>query len=124
MSEPINAYFTRIEDCVQYAADGKMLFSAEQVMTVATFAVQKTGLFCEALRKWKAKLPADKTWTKFKKFFAEEYSKLKEEEELTAKESGFHQANVMESVSQALENLANAAIADQDSTAILISANK
>eukprot|EP00957_Ditylum_brightwellii_P196465 14969394-Ditylum_brightwellii.AAC.1 len=30
----------------------------------------------------------------------------------------------MESVSQALENLANAAIADRDSTAILISANK
>eukprot|EP00957_Ditylum_brightwellii_P181348 13814291-Ditylum_brightwellii.AAC.1 len=66
MSEPIDAYFTRIEDCVQYATDGKMPFSAEQVMNAATFAVQKTGLFQEALQKWKAKLPADKTWTHFK----------------------------------------------------------
>eukprot|EP00957_Ditylum_brightwellii_P041987 3179115-Ditylum_brightwellii.AAC.1 len=73
-----------------------MPFSAERVMNAATFTVQKTGLFREALQKWKAKLPADKTWTIFKKFFAEEYSELKEEEQLTAKESGFHQANVME----------------------------
>eukprot|EP00957_Ditylum_brightwellii_P062380 4733657-Ditylum_brightwellii.AAC.1 len=64
-----------------------MPFFAEQVLNAATFAVQKTGLFCEALRKWKAKPTADKTWTNFKKFFTEEYSKLKEEEQLTAKES-------------------------------------
>eukprot|EP00957_Ditylum_brightwellii_P197020 15010087-Ditylum_brightwellii.AAC.1 len=81
-------------------------------------------MFREALQKWKAKLPADKTLTNFKKFFAEEYSELKEEEQLTAKESGFHQANVMESVSEALENLANAAIDDRNATAMLVSANK
>eukprot|EP00957_Ditylum_brightwellii_P107248 8183394-Ditylum_brightwellii.AAC.1 len=66
MSQPIDAYFTRIEDCVQYAMDGKLPFSADQVMNAATFAVQKTGMFQEALRKWKAKLPADKTWMNFK----------------------------------------------------------
>eukprot|EP00957_Ditylum_brightwellii_P205731 15345135-Ditylum_brightwellii.AAC.1 len=93
-------------------------------MNAATFVVQKTGMFREALQKWKAKLPADKTWTNFKKFFAEEYSKLKEEEQLTAKESGFHQANVIESVSQPLENLANAAIANRNATLMLVSANK
>eukprot|EP00957_Ditylum_brightwellii_P211023 15365673-Ditylum_brightwellii.AAC.4 len=77
----------------------------------------------EALRVWKAKAAASKACNNFKTFFADEYCVFKEEGQLTAKEAGFHQANVMQDVSLALDNLANAAMEDSNIAAQLVDSN-
>eukprot|EP00957_Ditylum_brightwellii_P020803 1569096-Ditylum_brightwellii.AAC.1 len=48
--------------------------TAGQILTMATYAVQRTAIFQEALRKCKAKPAVDKTWGKFKKFCVDAYA--------------------------------------------------
>eukprot|EP00957_Ditylum_brightwellii_P001573 123083-Ditylum_brightwellii.AAC.1 len=67
------------------------------------YALQQTGVFREALRVWKSKNAANKTWTNFKKDFLDEYSELKEEGHISAQELSFYQANVMEEVTNAID---------------------
>eukprot|EP00957_Ditylum_brightwellii_P007470 565167-Ditylum_brightwellii.AAC.1 len=43
MDQPINVYFTKIDDSVQYAADGKTPYTAQLIVTAAENAVRKTG---------------------------------------------------------------------------------
>ena len=49
-SQPIDAYFKRIDDAVQYAIDGKHKFSDEQILQTAYHAINSAGLFMEACR--------------------------------------------------------------------------
>eukprot|EP00957_Ditylum_brightwellii_P119905 9150218-Ditylum_brightwellii.AAC.1 len=42
-SQPIDAYFARIDYCIQYASDGKTLHTTKQIITTVLHAVQKTG---------------------------------------------------------------------------------
>eukprot|EP00957_Ditylum_brightwellii_P068158 5173898-Ditylum_brightwellii.AAC.1 len=58
MSQPTNAHFTCIYDCIQYATDGNI----GQILTITTFSMLNTGFFREALRMYKAKAAASKTW--------------------------------------------------------------
>eukprot|EP00957_Ditylum_brightwellii_P174677 13300350-Ditylum_brightwellii.AAC.1 len=58
-----------MDKCIQYTTDGKTPFSDKQVLSTATYALQQTGVFREALRVWKSKNVVDKTWTNFKKDF-------------------------------------------------------
>jgi hypothetical protein len=44
MDQPIDVYFTKIDDSVQYAADGKTPYTAQQIVTAAENAVRKTGM--------------------------------------------------------------------------------
>eukprot|EP00957_Ditylum_brightwellii_P176408 13433251-Ditylum_brightwellii.AAC.1 len=107
MSQPINAYFTKIDECIQFATNGKTPFKAGQILTAATYE------------------PAvDRTWEKFKTFFADEYAELCKEEQLTAKELHFQQANVMQNVSEALDNLARDIIAERNTMQELVTSNK
>eukprot|EP00957_Ditylum_brightwellii_P028519 2153477-Ditylum_brightwellii.AAC.1 len=68
MDQPTNIYFTKIDDSVQYAADGKTPYTAQQIVTAAENAVRKTGMYKEPLRRWREKPTSDKTWTNFKIF--------------------------------------------------------
>eukprot|EP00957_Ditylum_brightwellii_P086022 6544334-Ditylum_brightwellii.AAC.1 len=43
ISQPINAYFACIDDCIQYASDRKMPYTSKQILTTALHAMQKTG---------------------------------------------------------------------------------
>eukprot|EP00957_Ditylum_brightwellii_P133070 10146889-Ditylum_brightwellii.AAC.1 len=45
ISQPIDAYFARFDDCIQYASDGKTLYTAKQIISTVLHAVQKTGWF-------------------------------------------------------------------------------
>eukprot|EP00957_Ditylum_brightwellii_P061673 4679914-Ditylum_brightwellii.AAC.1 len=45
ISQPIDAYFARIDDCIQYASDAKTPYTAKQTITTVLHAVQKTGWF-------------------------------------------------------------------------------
>ena len=124
MDQPIDVYFTKIDDSVQYAADGKTPYTAQQIVTAAENAVRKTGMYKEPLRRWREKPTADKTWTNFKTFFADEYHLLREDEDNTQQGSGYHQANAMTGVTTALEHLAMAATADKRTMEELATTNR
>ena len=48
---PIETFFRRIEDCVDYATAGKTPFSPEQVVNSSFYTVQKSGVITEDIRK-------------------------------------------------------------------------
>eukprot|EP00957_Ditylum_brightwellii_P050444 3825427-Ditylum_brightwellii.AAC.1 len=43
ISQPIDAYFAQIDDCIQYASDRKMLYTPKQIFTTTLHAMQRTG---------------------------------------------------------------------------------
>eukprot|EP00957_Ditylum_brightwellii_P180111 13720194-Ditylum_brightwellii.AAC.1 len=55
----IDAYFAHINDCIQYASDGKTPYTSKQILTTALHAMQKTGWFKDRIRVWKAIDPVD-----------------------------------------------------------------
>eukprot|EP00957_Ditylum_brightwellii_P002789 214897-Ditylum_brightwellii.AAC.1 len=84
ISQPINAYFVRIDDCIQYASDGKTPYTSKQILPTALHAMQRTRWFKDGIRTWKVRDRVDKTWQNFKTYFAKEYDEIKEEQEVTA----------------------------------------
>eukprot|EP00957_Ditylum_brightwellii_P127290 9705628-Ditylum_brightwellii.AAC.1 len=75
--------------------------------------MQKTGWFKDGIRAWKKRDLGNQTWENFKKDFAKEYDAIKEEQEVRAQAAGYTQANNAIQISEALDNLANTAMADR-----------
>ena len=46
--KPIDIYFKRIDDTVQYAANGNAAFTTEQILQMTYHAVSSTGFYNEA----------------------------------------------------------------------------
>eukprot|EP00957_Ditylum_brightwellii_P206229 15347443-Ditylum_brightwellii.AAC.1 len=67
ISQPIDAYFAQIDDCIQYALDGKIPYTSKQILTTVLHTMQKTGWSKDGIRAWKARDPLDQTWQIFKK---------------------------------------------------------
>ena len=110
---PIETFFRRLEDCADFAAHGRTPFSREQVVSSALYTIQKCGLMHDDVREWKRLPIAQKTWDQFKLHFSRAYNELKETMD-TSRTAGY--ANNAETA-QALNNLANATIADRESMA-------
>eukprot|EP00957_Ditylum_brightwellii_P168137 12799578-Ditylum_brightwellii.AAC.1 len=66
MDQQTDAYFSAIDNSLQYALGVKAPYSTKYIMVHAENAICKTGLYREAPRKWKAKAQTDKTWDDFK----------------------------------------------------------
>jgi hypothetical protein len=77
--QPIDVYFQNIDDCVQFATDGQVTFTALQIVQTAHHAIRKSGLYNDTCKEWRRKPIADGTWVALKPFFATEYSDLKEQ---------------------------------------------
>ena len=60
----------------------------------------------------------------FKHFFAAEYHNRKEQDKVNTAQNNFHSANSAVDITQALDNLAMAAISDRDIVAQLAKINK
>ena len=110
---PVETFFRRIEECVDFAAHGRTPFTPEQVVSSAAYTIQKSGLFHDDMREWRRLPAAQKTWEQFKIHFSRAYNDLKETMD-TTRSAGF--ANNAETA-QALNNLANAAVADREAMA-------
>ena len=123
-TEPIDVYFEKIDDCVQYAADGRVAFTTDQILQTGYNAISTSGVYHDACKEWRRKQPADKTWLNFKRFFASEYHDLKEQQQENNSPANFHSANAAVDITSALDNLALAATSDRDSVALLTSAVK
>ena len=125
-SIPIDVFFQRIDDAVQYADDGKNPFTAKQILQTAFHSVNATGLYREACKEWRQKSDQDKTWTNFKRHFAAEYHEIREQQRVSG-DAGFNSANHAHETTDmatALENLALAATADQNIVTDLIATNR
>eukprot|EP00957_Ditylum_brightwellii_P027772 2098835-Ditylum_brightwellii.AAC.1 len=73
--QPSDAYFATIDNCIQYALDGKTPYTAKQIIITVLHAVQKTGWFKVGIRAWKVKESSNQTWENFKKDSAENMMK-------------------------------------------------
>ena len=117
---PIETFFDQVEDAVEFASAGNAPFTPVQVVNTAYNVIFNTGMFTDDCKIWKRKPAANKTWTQFKVDFAIAHEELVESTQ-TAQAAGF-QANNAETIRQtaaAIENLANATIADRESMAAL-----
>ena len=118
-TQPIDIYFQKIDECIQYAADGHVAFTPDQILQTAYHAISTSGYYNDACKEWRKKPTADKTWTIFKRFFAAEYHDLKEQQKVNTSQNNFHSANAAYDITDALDNLALAATTDRDIVAQL-----
>ena len=117
---PIETFFDQIEDAIEYASAGNAPFTPVQVVNTAYNVIFTTGMFNDDCKLWKRKPLNEKTWTQFKIDFALAHEELVESTQ-TAQAAGY-QANSAETIRQtaaAIENLANATLADRESMAAL-----
>ena len=70
------------------------------------------GLYMELIYIWHKKISSEKTWSGFKKLFAEEYHDLQELKCINTTQAGFHGTNMdikmQYNITDLLENLAMA----------------
>ena len=72
-SLPIDVFFKRIDDAIQYADDGKVPFTKPQILQMVYHAVSASGMFQDACKEWRKRTALFQTWPLFKIFFAAEY---------------------------------------------------
>jgi hypothetical protein len=123
-SQPIDLFFQRIDDCVQYADNGQVAFTPEQILQTAYHAVSPSGHYNDACKEWRKKPAVDKTWLAFKTFVAAKYHDNKEQQKVNTSHTNFHGANAVVDISDALDNLAMAATNDRDIVAMLTKSNQ
>ena len=129
-SIPIDMYFKRLDDCMQYAADADMPFSERQILQTAYHAMHASGLYTDACSKWRKRNENTKTWIAFKTTFASEYHDLKEQQHFNASSMGYHTANAVTAqvpppmqLTEALDQLALATTSDREVLTQLTLAN-
>jgi hypothetical protein len=61
-TEPIEAYFDRIEDCFAAAMIASPPYTTEQMIIRTITSIQLTGLYSQALIEWNALPDIGKTW--------------------------------------------------------------
>ena len=52
-SQPIDLFFQRINNCVQYASDGQVTFTNGQILQTAYHAVSTSGHYTDACKDWR-----------------------------------------------------------------------
>ena len=72
-TQTIDVFFKQIDDWIQYADDGEVPFTPLQILQTTYNALSTCGHYNDACKIWRKKPAADTTWTRFKRYFAEEY---------------------------------------------------
>jgi hypothetical protein len=122
-TQPIDIFFQKVDDCVQYAADGQVAYTTVQILQTAYHAVSTSGYYNNACKEWRKRPTENKTWENFKRFFAAEYHDLKEQQKVNTSNTDFHGANAAVEITTALDNLALAATNDRDIVMQLTNSN-
>ena len=65
---PIDVYFKRIDECVQFATDAETAYTSEQILQTAYYAISSSNLYTDACNEWRRKPTHEKTWANFKIF--------------------------------------------------------
>ncbi|KAL7483519.1 hypothetical protein ACHAW6_009166 [Cyclotella cf. meneghiniana] len=72
-SEPIEAFFDRLEECYKVAFLAKPPYMMEQMIDKAIIAIQDTGLYSTMLLEWEGFEANNKIWYELKLHFEEAY---------------------------------------------------
>jgi hypothetical protein len=93
-SQPIETLYKQLDDAMLYADAGHQAYTAIQITNNAYNLVARTGLFKRACREWRARDPADKTWSNFKIAFTAAWLENQEDELITTQGQGYHPATI------------------------------
>ena len=75
---PIMVYFTKIDDTIQLANNGKTPLTTRQYLRTGLLAVMNTGEYKDECKQWE-KNAEDKMWSNLKTLFENTYHKLKQQ---------------------------------------------
>jgi len=116
---PIEGLFRRIEQGSELARYGRAEMTEQKLISIATLAVQNTGLHTEDVKRWLKKPQVEHAWANCKTHFAEAAEFINKD--ITAQETGCHAANNAEfatdqqmQIAEALAQLAQATVADRE----------
>ena len=125
---PIEGLFEQISKAIDLADAAGAPYTAEQILNNAYALMFQTGVYGEACKEWRRRLPAQKTWPLFQEHFAAAHEDLREAQ-ATTQSAGYHEANALFTADQnndfhqdtveALANLAVATAADRNTIAAL-----
>ena len=104
-TEPIEAYFDRLEDCFVAAVIAKPPYTLEQLITRAIMGIQLTGLYSQALIDWQALPTASHTWDTLKTHFTAAYVARIQSGQGTMAANGYHIAANAITTDDALSNI-------------------
>ncbi len=90
---PIEDLFLQLRDGQEFAAEGNEVISISQLLRLAYDNVNKTGLFNDALKVWRAKPQADKTYLLFCTYMTTEHED-RMKNQLTSEGAGYAANNV------------------------------
>lgn len=71
ISQPIDAYYTRVDDSIQFADDADNPFTTIQILQTAYAAIYKSCYFMDACKEWRKNPEDEKNWDTFKTFFCD-----------------------------------------------------
>ena len=127
-NQPIETFYSQIEDAMDYADAGRSAYTAAQVVTNAYSLISNTGMFPESCREWRRKLEADKTWACFKVHFTEAHQDWRLTQGTTQTAGYYGANNAMDSfvndTADAFANLATATASDRQMLSDLTASNK
>jgi hypothetical protein len=126
-NQPIKTLFQQIQDARAFAVAGGQPYGNAMIINVAYTLIFNTGLFPDACRASQSRAIAGKTWAQFKIYFATAHREFRLTNQ-TAKQSGFHSANMMieqgrhesmQDTAEAIAQLATATASDRGTVATL-----
>jgi hypothetical protein len=90
---PIEDLFLQLRDGQEFATDGNETISDSQLLRLCYENINSTGLFNDALKVWRAKPPASKTYLLFCAYMTSEHED-RMKNQLTSKRAGYSANNV------------------------------
>jgi hypothetical protein len=112
---PIDVVFNKVEDLIEYGELARNPYSELQTITKAYNIINATGTFKDGIKAWNRIVdPLHKTWIAFRIHFRTAHDELAETGDLTLRQSGYHQANMVDEIVTRLQSEQ----ANQESTRI------
>ena len=109
IDEPIENLWTRIKQCVQFAAQGQTPYTAEQILRNAKRLFEQKGVFEIDLRDFERLPPNQQTYATFKAGMTTAYDKYQEKQKMATAAGGYHSANATKLAEQ-LDNVTETTI--------------
>ena len=123
-AQPLEVFFTRIEECQEFASAGNTPYTPAQVLNVAYQVLFASGVYADGCKEWRKKALADKTWANLKTHFSNEYQDLKENQVTTTSAAFQATIDYQKDTVDALANLATATANDREAVSNLTATNK
>jgi len=89
---PIEGLFEQISKAIDLADAAGAPYTPEQILNNAYALMFQTGVYGEACKEWRRRLPAQKTWPLFQEHFAAAHEVLREAQ-ATTQSARYHQCN-------------------------------